>query len=313
MSTTFYENKTLADVETGEVLSIHMGDKLTSAEERSLKEKYAKRDKAKQRPNIFYAPIKNKCGSFHWLSCKPTDEIFEGLSPVSVSRLMYLMTYADYDNQLVFDRERKDKVKALSLSDIRGIMKLTDRTFYRFWAEVCSNKYVYEKNGVYYISKTLIYKGDRNKRDMMTLKVFTSAIRSLYNATNKNTHKSLSYLYRLIPMLNVHYNILCDNPFEKDKSKIQSLTMADICERLGVDVSNQTKIAKQLFELSFTDKEGNERSAVSLVIDRKNLEKRIYVIVNPQIYSAFISNVNLVKLLAIDSGEFDISDLENAL
>lgn len=209
------------------------------------------------------------------------DNAFSDISPQTTTRLIYLCTYLDYSRQ--FMRTQKTQ---MTKDDIGIILNLSKSAFYNFWNEV-NGKYIIEKDEHLYINKSANIFRDRLPKIngyCPYQKIFIKTVRSLYNALIDQPHKQkqLGYIFKLLPYVNLEYNIFCTDIFEENIKLIEPLTMKDICNLIGYDTTQAAKLQKELKLLTF-DYQGNQEYLISYVDNGDNspLSKRIFL--NPHI------------------------------
>ena len=140
-------------------------------------------------------------------------------------------------------------------------------------------------------------KGKLQDKNATAMKVFTHAVRYMYENTDVRSHQYISYLFRLIPYINLRYNVFCKNPLETERSEIVRMTAKDMCQLFGIDESNIRRFIKTMLKLSFIDKNGDKRSVMLFLIDCKNDFERNFVIVNPQFYAGYIDKTEMLSVL----------------
>ena len=97
-------------------------------------------------------------------------------------------------------------------------------------------------------------------------------------------HKKLSYVFQLIPFLNYETNILCSNPTERDRSKLNKLSLQDTCELLGIQTESKSmhRFEHDLYKIYFTI--NNEKCYVfSRVIVKGGNGINDYFVINPSV------------------------------
>lgn len=176
-----------------------------------------------------------------------SDSRFEGVSPAMVTRLIYLSTYARYDNAVM--RTRKTHMERKNLPAVLG---LSARHTANFWKEV-SPKYVYEdENGFLYLNEAFFKRGKLQRKGFIQYQQFyDKGVRALYSAANGMYHKQLGYLFKLLPFINIEYNLVCWNPFETDINKIELLSISEFCEQIGYDISHIDRLLKVYNKVRF--------------------------------------------------------------
>jgi len=295
---------TLVDIETGEAIDVAAGSKLVSPERVKQMSEYAQKAEL---TNEAYKDTLTVRGNFFTVLCRKTEALWENLSEPTIGKLIFLSTFIDINNRLCFDGgwENNGQVivrnsKPMSKADVKEILGVGDKTFYQFWDECVTAQAIIETEEGIFLPKKLVRFCDSskiNKSKVRMIKVFKHAVRYMYENTDERSKKSLTNLYRLIPFINLKYNVLCANPFEQDKSNIRPLTAADICEKLGLERKYHERVVKALKKLSFVDMQGDLRSVISYRWDMKNKEERYWIKINPQFYSGYISDEEMVRML----------------
>lgn len=147
--------------------------------------------------------------------------------------------------------------------------------------------------------KANIFRGKIPKQDKPEVthyqKAYINAVRKLYNATSIRKHKQLGYVFKLLPHINLEYNIFCKDPFIKEIDDIMPLSVVDLCCLIGYNVNQSARLLKELQALTF---EHNHRQEflVSYVDNGNNTPQSKIIFVNPHImYNG--SNFQKVEVL----------------
>ena len=307
------EDSYITDAETGETDLLPKGTIVMTPEEVERRKSYAKLRQEQAEEKRKLAAAKDRlCGDFVWSLYKVGEEYHPNVSDSLLTKIIYLLTYLDYNSSMLVVREgANQKYRPMKKADVRNLIQLHRSKFDAFWGQVLETGIITEDSEGKLIVDSSFRKGALGKRDregQAAIKLFTHAVRYLYENTDVRSHKYLSYFYRLIPYINLKYNIVCRNPLEDDGDLIDKITIKDICHILGVDESNQTRLKNALFSLRFVDKNGDERSVITIVTNYKNDERRDFVLINPQFYSGYMPKNDLldeIKLFArnqIDHG-----------
>lgn len=309
-------NTTLVDTKTGEVINIEKGTKIISPKRQEEIKEYAQKNcLTLNEKNIMYEATHQLRGQFYSIPCKEVSVLWENVTEPTLGKLIYLATFIDNNNCICFDGgwdEDEQTVTRVSIpmakQDIQATLKVHRNTFASFWKECITKQLIIEKNNCYYLPKDkfrFCNSSEINKSKTSMVKMFKHAIRYMYEHTDERSKKTLVYLYRLIPFINLTYNGLCENPFESDKSKIKRLPLDKICEMFGIDSSHQSRFLNKLKKLRFIDKQGIECSVIRynwLYYDRD-----IYwITINPQFYSGYISEDAMIEMV----NEFRLKDNE---
>ena len=209
---------------------------------------------------------KNENGRFVWLLFKYGEALFPNLSAANLTRLMYAATFCDEDSIIMSKQELKEK------------MKLNRARWAEFWDEVVANNILYEKNKVVYVNTEVFSRGNIST-DTNYTRLFCEYVQQLYEqCESANTHKQLSYLFKIIPFVNRRTNIVCFNPAEQDERRIKYMRLGDFCEVLGYDKKNARRLAKDLLNIRI-----NNELAVGFFVTDMSEDKWI-MIVNPRLY-----------------------------
>lgn len=185
----------------------------------------------------------------------------------------------NYNGDLM--KNHKTKMKK---SDLGSILKLSDATVFRFRKEV-NGKYIFEDSDNYLklTSNDLFQRGKLKKcnDDDFHQRFYINAIRNLYEQTDISKHKHLGYVYKMLPYVNIEYNILCLNPFENELEKIQPITFNEFCNHVSYN-SNQTKRLIKLYSQINFDVDKRKELFCSFVYDGVNQTNQ-KIFVNPRV------------------------------
>ena len=294
--------------DTGEVMSFKKGGVYYSPEELERRKKYAERtEKSIEEKSEGFKSTAIVRGSFYSILCRG-DEILPNISDATLNKLIFLATYINPQGKICNDaawQKNEENMtitpiqKALTKEEIREVLQINERNFFYFWKECIEKGMITEKSDGFYLPRSTFRFCETvktSKKETKIIKVFKHAIRYMYTSTDARTRKWLTHLYRLIPFINLSRNVLCANPFESDAQKIEPLTLGQICDKLGIDRKNQTHLLRGLTKLKFVDKQGDVRSVIQYSWRYCN-EDRFVVTINPQFYSGYITEENMIAML----------------
>lgn len=286
------------DGSTGESYYVPAGSSIHSEEERESIRQTIKRKQEYEEINRLTNEYKNdKCGEFFWSLYNVGFDYHPDLPDDLLSKVIYLLTYMDYNtNKLVIRDSAYDAYRPMKKDDVRKVIRLSKRRFFCFWDKLMNCGVISENEcGELIVSDEFRRgKGKIDKRTMhgmSAIKIFSHAVRYVYENIDVRSHRYLSYLYRLIPFISLKYNVFCLNPLEMDKEKIQPLTVKELCELIGIEPQkhNEDRLINSLFKLMFIDKDKNKLSVITLIKRIVNDEIRQYITINPQFYAGYIS------------------------
>ncbi|MCC3865345.1 hypothetical protein K0040_13815 [Terrisporobacter petrolearius] len=184
-----------------------------------------------------------------------------GLDPSTVSRLIYLATYINYNNKkanLLVKYGQHKEVIAMTKADIRDVMNLSKSTFNEFITELRERSILLELDNKFYINNKYFERGSMSNKCVDEVKlnneytrIFINTTRELYRGSSSRQHKHLGYVFKLIPFLNYSRNILTYNTEETNFSDMEFIGLKGVCELLGVNGNkgNDKKLEKQLLKL----------------------------------------------------------------
>lgn len=140
-----------------------------------------------------------------------------------------------------------------------------------------------------------------NNKLMMTERVpnqqfYIDGVRKLYRATKTKYHSRLDYLFKMLPFINIEYNLLCYPEFtmETNLEKIELMSMAEFCDWIDYDVKHLNNLVSEYREIRF-DVGGRQERFCALSYNGIN-KKNARICINPHIlYSG--SDYSKVEIL----------------
>lgn len=275
----------IIDPNTGEVMDFSQRTiYIQTEEQRAESKKYFDSLSKKQEMNYLYKDY----GRFLWSFYNISQSLFPNLKGSYITRLMFLATYINYDGFL-----SDNKNVPLTKNQIKTLLGVSEREFHYFYKCLLEEHIIIEHNDKCYINKDIFQRGELSPVDLAVLakdekyvtRIYIKAVRSLYNKATIKSHKTLSYLFQVIPYVNRDYNIVCSNPLETNKDKINKLTLGEFADLINYDRSHISRLCNQLFDPTF-EVNGKELSAMRYVVD-KSLAKNTYsMFINPRVYYA---------------------------
>lgn len=236
--------------------------------------------KDRKRKEYFKKKLKNKeyakYGPFLFLVFSRVEELFPDLNNKAISMLIMLSSFLDYDNVL-----RKANNELMYRKDLAKILDTSESTVVRFVRSLkAENILIINKDSTMQINSKRIYrghlKGNINNANYYTTRIYINSCRELYYSCNKSDRAKLSYIYRLLPWINLEHNILCWNPNETNIDNLSLMSLGDYAEEIGFGRENSTKLSKELFSFKLYGK------PVILLVYSGDI-KRASVLVNPSL------------------------------
>lgn len=203
---------------------------------------------------VFRQYTEKELGEFIFIIYKMYENINrheEILTSSDLTRLIYIATFVNFDGVLM-ETERtvmtKDKLKEK--------LRLSKNAFNDLYGKLIKLKMLIEHDKILYINPDYFFKGkieDNLPSDYNCAMLFISNIRHLYDITSTRSHKTLSTLFRLIPYMNVEFNIVCKNPNERNSELIQPLNLKEVGEILGYSEVGIQKLKSELVNIRTKD------------------------------------------------------------
>ncbi|MGN0394923.1 MAG: hypothetical protein ACI4EF_06135 [Coprococcus sp.] len=108
------------------------------------------------------------------------------------------------------------------------------------------------------------------------------------------TPESLGYIFKMLPYINLEYNVLCKNPLEQNLENIEFMSLAEFCHAIDYDISQLSRLLKIYKSLTFEVKTKQERFCAFVYDGLDRGSARIFI--NPHIlYNG--SSYSQVKVL----------------
>ena len=279
------------DTDTGEVLgNVLLKNKSEQLVMKVVNEKQVRAIKKKTENKVTISEhIEQNEGSFVHFIYKYGKPIMESLelkcggnkANIHIIRFIQLATYSTFVGKL-FD-SNMNRIKRSSLKTIWDTtIKNSIKENYDLLIE-CG--YIYEtEEGYIMISDDLIVKGaiddfkklKKDDKDLTYTRLFSKNIQSLYEGTEPKARKQLANLFKILPYINFKHNILCANPTETDKNKLELLNWSDVARICNVDENkNLTRFKNELWKLKIYGYN---------TIGQFSSGNSYYICVNPKLY-----------------------------
>lgn len=285
--------KLLVDSETGEITENIASWRTEKQQEawkniKDYKKKQEEKEYAKMMGMKGMNPEYKEFGPFLFLVFSKVEELFPNLNNKSISMLIMLSSFLDYNNNLI-----KTSGQPMLRKDLARILDTSESSVSRFVSALKSEKILVVNNdGTMKINDERIYRGhiktNLNRTSYTTTRIYINSCRELYYSCDKKNRSKLSYVYRLLPWINLEHNVLCWNPDEEDLEKLELMSIGDYAEEIGFGRENSTKLSKELFSFKLYNK------PVILLVYSGDI-KKASVLINPSLlYSG--SNVGGMRV-----------------
>lgn len=208
------------------------------AQERKRLYLQCKREKEKRRLHS------DVCGNFFFVSL---DDIFNDLQPEMVAKLIYLVSFMDYEGVLKITLR-----KSMTVENLPEVLGVCDTTAWKFKKSVIPNYLMEEDDGTLKVNDVFFKKGALKKEDFYKWqKMYIQSIRQIYEKISERNHKHFGYILQLLPFVNLEYNVLCWNPLEEDALKVKPITLKEYCDLIGYNFDKVSRLLKIYEKITF--------------------------------------------------------------
>lgn len=217
----------------------------------------------------------DELGYFTFVSSSQT---FDDISPETAARLVYLSTYLQYDTRALQLTQRTP----MKYSDLSSVLMLSSTTTFRFWKSVEGRYAEKDIDNILYLTQPIFSRGKLENTPHDTFqRIYIETVRKLYKMTPTSKHKQLGYVFKMLPYINIEYNILCHTPDEASISDIQPITFAEFCEHIGYSRDHIGRLFKEYQQITFEVDGHLERFCAFVVNDNNIGESSIFI--NPRV------------------------------
>lgn len=254
-------------------VDIPIGSKVSTPKQVEAQDKYAAMQKTRE--------YNNSAGFYFVLS---KDRRQETIRPQTLARLFFAASYLRF----VDDRLYSPSGEPMQKKELEALMKIKSYAFKDFWREV-DGRYIFpQDDGSLKICNDFfrgaLLGGNTSGGDKCEFQqVFIKSLRELYWQTDVKKHKYLGYLFMILHLVSLEYNVLCWNPQEQDRSKVETISLDDFCRSMGAKghTENQRRRLLDAYRaLKFTIG-GTEQYLVAYLED--HISGKLYLVLNPNL------------------------------
>ena len=245
--------------------------------------------KQNEQESYFRRKNNEPLGAFFFI---PIEECFNDISPETVTRLIYLNTFTKYNSNSLMLTQRTP----MRYKDLASVMNVSKSTVTRFWNEAYPHYLTMQGDSLIFTNKDIFKKGFLKHKKEYTdyQKFYIDGIRKLYNSTSKSNHKHLGYLFKLLPYINLEYNLVCHNPKEKILDDVELMSMKEFCNQIKYDVTHLDRLL-YIYRNIYFEVNGHKERFCTMIYD--GIEKQnAKIFINPHILYCG-SNYEQVKIL----------------
>lgn len=171
--------------------------------------------------------IEHRRKKFVWFNYNINDLLNNQFTKAEIFRIFYLATFIDYDNVLKFKKQEMTK------DDMKEVLNLPKVTFYRFFDKLIQSDVLNETvEGYYEINEKYFYKGKVKKG--WAPRIYCKAMQEAYQNTKVEDQTRWGCGFAIMPLVNLKYNIICNNHFDFELDKIDPLELYEIFDETGL-------------------------------------------------------------------------------
>ncbi|MET3658511.1 hypothetical protein [Sporosarcina psychrophila] len=158
-------------------------------------------------------------------------EVYDALTTAQCGYLMLLQCYVDYDDGTIINPDKTPMTAANMLAALQ--LKRKRSTYHDFMSACIACGFIIEaEDGSFAINRRYHFKGAM--ADTYAIKTYTAKVKRVYSEVKA---ADIGLIYRMLPLVHMSTNALCDNPFEKNPKKVRWLNRKELAEAIGVDPS----------------------------------------------------------------------------
>jgi len=212
-------SKELLDLETGEILDV-VSYRTKDQQDRNTKF----RQKAEQMKKL-NKKIAHHCGGFFFYRYQDLLDVLDGDTATGF-RFIYLCACATRDGYFI----KYNNEFCRTQSDFTYIFDKTIDTVKKYIGKLESFGLIHKDDKGYRLNPLYYYcsLNDDDDQKRNSARTFRSCVKELYNNSNPNEHSLMGELFKFVPYINIHNNVLCWNPEESDENYINPLTLSEI-------------------------------------------------------------------------------------
>ncbi len=204
----------------------------------------------------------------------PAKEQFADVAPETVTRLVYLNTFRLHGDMLM--KTQRTPMKRKDLAEVLNVSKATAS---RFLKEVTPRYLTENDNGLLFANNDIFRKGKIKK--LQYRKFHVNGIRKLYEEAKRNNHRQIGYLFKLLPYINIEYNLLCYNPKETDIKRLELMSIVEFCKLIGYNIVHLNDLMYIYRNIWFTVNDRTERFCTITYDGTRNNNAKICI--NPRV------------------------------
>ena len=215
------------------------------------------------------------------------SDTFPDMEAAHLTRLIYLATFLNYDNNIVTPNG-----KPMNKAMVQKQLMLKDPQFYRFWNDMVKKKILLVGETAISLNESIFFRGSTasikkrcGQNGTTFTRLYIHGIRELYEKSTTSSHKTLSYMFRILPYVSHKFNVVCSNPYETNSELVQPMSAQEIAEAIGYEKHNISALMRKLINTTFIV-DGKEMGALGIVSSYLAAGNKSEMFINPKVYYA---------------------------
>lgn len=227
--------RSLVNVETGEIIE-DVVRIVTGKQDKELKRRYKMSEENKE--------FVSEHGGFIFKEdSKKVDKLEGKMSSADITKSILLATYLDFDGYLKLDGGKK-----MTKQEVKSTIAVQDRIFYQWYNSMVALKIIIEADDGFKMNSNYCLKGSIAKSKDYN-RIFIRGVRTIYENNIGKNQTTIGHVFRLLPFVNSHNNILCWNATEEDVEKLEPITLDDIMKEIGIDSKNKRNFMSSISKI----------------------------------------------------------------
>ena len=191
---------------------------------------------------------------FYFAKMEKVKEANKMLSMKEQGYFLVMQCYISYDNMLKMENDaklpmtKKEVMEVLKIKKPHTINALVKK-FVDLGLITEKKVELYNKEyKAFFINKEYCFRKDVNSRTSVkkTARVFMDNLKELF-AEEKIKPADVGFIYKIIPYVNYHHNLITANPYEVDATKDEYLTIEYLANTLGMEDKLVSKKVSSLY------------------------------------------------------------------
>lgn len=183
------------------------------------------------------------------------------ISDANLTRLFYLATFCAKDDEqgrLTYNNGKS----FMNKQEVNKLLKISKNKLTEFWKQMTTYGIMYENE-----QKEVCISPDRFRKRKMRddtnlpvpyadnyTRMYCQSVQALYlSCDSADMHKKLSYIFKMLPYINITTNVLSFNPDEKKKEGVVNMSFGDWCDAIGYDRKNARRLLRELTKITVED------------------------------------------------------------